>query len=620
MKRPVFALLLAVLLLCQASPAFAATNTLPANNVENSYIANLTVKENLPYSYTEPISGGFFKVRSSENSLWGVIDCYGNEIISPANGYDEIKTASNGVIIVGRKTAGEPGWPEMVYGVVDASGNLIAPLKYSSISDFADGQAAVSVTYNVKVERDDSSAPLIITTISSDSACGFIDNTGREVIPLIYHDISGSDIKLPSENPTWGGRTTGFSEGLAVVKKEQDGKWGVIDTSGNTVIDFKFAADSLSSFHSGLAKFTRNGKCGFINTKGEIVIPATYTYVSDFWDGYAVVTSSDFSRYGLINTSGKQVLPMTYSYIDYASEGMYLVKTPDEKYGYFNTTAGKITVPTIYDKHEDYYDGLAKVGVRDARFNGTGVDHHVYGYVDKQGNEVIPLKYDYVRNFSNGVARVAINRTEYVEGMLSSAERDAITAVFGGKEPEYFFINTKGERLSTPYFEADWSGRVGIVRKNGQYSLIRNPFYSEIASPTRSTVLVNGKEVAFDAYNINNSNYFKLRDLAYVLSGTGKQFEVAWDGAKNAINMVSRKSYTVAGGEMEMGDGTKKSTRLNTSTIYLDGTPVYLQAYNINGCNYFKLRDIGTTFDFDVTWDGTRNTILIDTTKSYTPD
>ena len=47
------------------------------------------------------------------------------------------------------------------------------------------------------------------------------------------------------------------------------------------------------------------------------------------------------------------------------------------------------------------------------------------------------------------------------------------------------------------------------------------------AKPTASTVLVNGENVAFDAYNINDNNYFKLRDLAYILSGTEKQFEVS---------------------------------------------------------------------------------------------
>ncbi|MGO4119405.1 hypothetical protein ACEQ6C_40435, partial [Rhizobium ruizarguesonis] len=46
------------------------------------------------------------------------------------------------------------------------------------------------------------------------------------------------------------------------------------------------------------------------------------------------------------------------------------------------------------------------------------------------------------------------------------------------------------------------------------------------AAPTDSKVLVNGKTISFEAYNINGNNYFKLRDFAAAVNGTEKQFEV----------------------------------------------------------------------------------------------
>lgn len=140
------------------------------------------------------------------------------------------------------------------------------------------------------------------------------------------------------------------------------------------------------------------------------------------------------------------------------------------------------------------------------------------------------------------------------------------------------------------------------------------------AIPNRSTVIVDGKEIAFDSYTINENNYFKLRDLAMVLTGSPKQFEVTWDGANNAINLVSGKSYTVVGGELTPGDGTSKTAVQNTSTIYLDGQPVQLTAYTISNNNYFKLRDVGQTFGFNVSWDGAQNTIVVNTSESYTED
>ena len=140
------------------------------------------------------------------------------------------------------------------------------------------------------------------------------------------------------------------------------------------------------------------------------------------------------------------------------------------------------------------------------------------------------------------------------------------------------------------------------------------------AVPTSSSVIVDGKTVAFDAYNVEGNNYFKLRDLAYVLSGTDKQFAVAWDSANNAISLTSGMEYTPVGGEMTAGASGNKTAVLTTSKIYLNGDEAQFTAYNIAGNNYFKLRDIGGAFDFGVTWDGAKNTIVIDTSRPYTPE
>lgn len=137
------------------------------------------------------------------------------------------------------------------------------------------------------------------------------------------------------------------------------------------------------------------------------------------------------------------------------------------------------------------------------------------------------------------------------------------------------------------------------------------------ATPTASKVLVNGKEISFDAYTINQNNYFKLRDIASVLSGTNKQFEVTWNGEKGAIEMLSNQAYTSVGGELAAGDGLSKTPVLNTAKVYLDGKEVNLTAYTINGNNYFKLRDLGQLFNFGVSWNGA---VVIDTSTGYADD
>ncbi|WP_201305413.1 stalk domain-containing protein [Paenibacillus puerhi] len=141
---------------------------------------------------------------------------------------------------------------------------------------------------------------------------------------------------------------------------------------------------------------------------------------------------------------------------------------------------------------------------------------------------------------------------------------------------------------------------------------------SAAAQPIASKVLVNGKETAFEAYNINDNNYFKLRDLAMAVNGTEKQFEVSWDASKNAISLESGKAYTPEGGELAVSaNPAAKEAASTDSQIYLNGREVQLTAYNIDGNNYLKLRDVAKALNIGVTWDGQTNSVGIDTKVDY---
>jgi len=141
------------------------------------------------------------------------------------------------------------------------------------------------------------------------------------------------------------------------------------------------------------------------------------------------------------------------------------------------------------------------------------------------------------------------------------------------------------------------------------------------AIPAASSVTVNGIRVSFEAYIIDGRTYFKLRDLAMALNGSGKQFEVTWDGARNAINLLSAQTYSVNGGEMVWsGHSGNKNAVLSTAKVYIDGSPATLTAYIIEGRTYFKLRDLGQAMNFSVSWDSSTNTININTAADYIPE
>ena len=159
------------------------------------------------------------------------------------------------------------------------------------------------------------------------------------------------------------------------------------------------------------------------------------------------------------------------------------------------------------------------------------------------------------------------------------------------------------------------------------YKLIAAEFWKQIgtlvpttvtATPTKDAVLVNGKTVSFEAYKIDGSNYFKLRDIAMVLSGSTKQFNVTWNAEKSSIDLSSQTAYTIVGKELVISGNTSDLSAAPTSSnVTLDGKLISLTAYRIGDNNYIKLRDIGSVFGFGVDWISATGTISIDTAKGY---
>lgn len=137
------------------------------------------------------------------------------------------------------------------------------------------------------------------------------------------------------------------------------------------------------------------------------------------------------------------------------------------------------------------------------------------------------------------------------------------------------------------------------------------------AKPTSHSVYVDGKQVNCAAYAINGNNYFKLRDLAAMVNGTEKQFEVTWNENQKAINLLSNKPYTTVGGEMGAVPAGAKDAKVTSSVIYKDGKKENYAAYNINENNYFKLRDIAEAFNIGVKWDAANQRVDVLTNVGY---
>jgi hypothetical protein len=409
------------------------------------------------------------------------------------------------------------------------------------------------------------------------------------------------------------------------------------------ILVFSTAQSALASgryyaldFSEGLAAVCMDYKWGYVDASGNVVIPYQYEWAESFSDGVARVESEESGVFSsiYIDKTGKTVEPPTKTDSGGVeatdpqySEELKRVQNDDSTWSYIDETGKTVLSGLAYYKVGDFHDGRAvAVGLPGEDDYYDGVDdgggrrvnqfNLKFGYIDKTGKLVIPTIYNYL----DGIGGNALG--DFNEGLAR---------VYLDWEPMY--IDVDGNIIISDLHDCATSFKDGIALsfRNEELIILKNPLTSgastppvtlpaPIAKPTASTVLVNGKAVAFDAYNISDNNYFKLRDLAFVLTGSEKQFDVAWDAANNAISLASGKPYTPVGGEMEGKGAGNKTPNATTSKITLDGKEVSFTAYNIEGNNYFKLRDVAAALDFGVTWDGAAQRILVDTGTGYTPE
>ena len=66
--------------------------------------------------------------------------------------------------------------------------------------------------------------------------------------------------------------------------------------------------------------------------------------------------------------------------------------------------------------------------------------------------------------------------------------------------------------------------------------------------------------------------------------------------------------------------GAALTAQQSTQKIVVDGQPVQIEAYSINGSNYCKLRDVGKAVGFHVSYDPLTNTVQISAKNEYKED
>ena len=132
--------------------------------------------------------------------------------------------------------------------------------------------------------------------------------------------------------------------------------------------------------------------------------------------------------------------------------------------------------------------------------------------------------------------------------------------------------------------------------------------------PTRTkgqAVYVGSTRVYPTGYNINDNNYFKLRDVGK-LAGFG----VDWNEDTRTVEISTTRTAPELTGitDTAVTGATAKPT---DQRITVDGQEVSMTAYKIKGNNYVKLRDIGKTINFGVSFNMATKAVSIDPNGTY---
>ncbi len=216
-----------------------------------------------------------------------------------------------------------------------------------------------------------------------------------------------------------------FNHGLAPVKK--NGLWGYINRKGEVVIPFRFKDAEPFSDDPILAPAEDNTEMsgkgwGFINQKGEWIVKPSFYNATVFRNGVAEVATTKFKFKQVSKRYDKYYLTKDYKFI--YSNGLYsylagpgryaeglLAACKDGKWGFKDITDTWV-IPPKYTIVGNFSEGLARVQItkpnpyKDCELIQEEEPLGHWGYIDKTGKEVIPLKFRQAEDFHSGLAVV----------------------------------------------------------------------------------------------------------------------------------------------------------------------------------------------------------------------
>jgi hypothetical protein len=251
-----------------------------------------------------------------------------------------------------------------------------------------------------------------------------------------------------------------------------------------------------------LIPFRDNDKWGFVNSNKNIQIPIEYEYVSPFEYGYSIIRDFNYKyfaisakgkivntrennahhivnekflitekdgKFGVYNFNGNEILKAIFSNIDLRFDNLFFVKKERHQCYQILNYPEETHVQTKYIEIDSASDGLLKVKDLD----------YLTGFINSQGEIVIPLKYNNATNFKNNLSIVYNHNRGY--GIINKNGQELTTLSYQNiyqfedvstiisKDNKYGIISKEGKILVDCSHQSISNYSDGLALANNNY-------------------------------------------------------------------------------------------------------------------------------------------------------
>ena len=359
----------------------------------------------LVYTRIEHLYGDYFKVLKDDN--WGTVNSKGETFLSCE--YSSIYHISEGYLKIAKGKSWDQKW-----GVLNPKGEIVLAIDFYEILEIKNDVITARKHKNGNIAEINLKGEeiylyrefpeVIVYESRLQNKFGLMTHEKNAITDLVFDNILE------------------FKDGRA--KAKLGSYWGVIDSSGETIIPFEFY--ELGDFVDGVASAKIRGK-GFIDEQGKEIYkyhdlrdlticesrllkrfgfrPIDQTRIPELKYGCMPKFSGDLAivvidgQWGVINKNEEVLIPFNYDELTETRSQNYFVKK-DRKSGIVNNS-GDVLVPLKYDRIIE--KGVGLYCVREESYG-------YWGLLNDSNMVVVPLKYDAIGNVEKNCVNVKKGR------------------------------------------------------------------------------------------------------------------------------------------------------------------------------------------------------------------